>query len=292
MLLACLLPMSLALKKAYQEFRQPELNRALIAAIQQDDTRKVISLLSEGADANACKAPVDSRPIWRRFWDRLRGKPLPAGGMPITLWLAVQAGSAHYPPRDTAPMVRALLDAGAVTNVTDDEGRTPLMWAIMLKKQETSRILLEKEPRVNLADIRGETLLHYAAQSYNFSLVQRLLARGADVNARTKFDGITPLHYAAFRGHIGIVRLILAKGGEVNARDYAGNTPLSDAVRGDRANCVRLLLASGASVNTKDNEGNTPLFLAQGDDNVEIMRMLKKAGAKNEYSADTVKQRK
>jgi len=278
-LLILFLSMGLLLEKAYRKARQPEWNRALLVAIQQNDTPAVTSLLSEGADANADDPPPDRRLIWQRLWDRLRGKPLPPTGRPVALFWAVKVGSEHGAPPDNAAMVRALLDAGSTVNVADEYGIAPLMWAVVLKKRETVRMLLERKARVNLGDIQGNTPLHYAAETSDPSIVQSLLAGGADVNART-LNGKTPLHTAAFWGPPETIRLLLAHGSRVNVRDSDGQTPLSEAVRGQNESCVKLLLANGAQVATRDSEGDTPLASAQFYRETAIVNMLRKAGAR------------
>jgi hypothetical protein len=56
-------------------------------------------------------------------------------------------------------------------------------------------------------------------------VVELLLARGANVNAKDGYDS-TPLHLAAGGGHKEVVELLLAKGANVNAKDRRGQTPL------------------------------------------------------------------
>jgi ankyrin repeat protein len=66
------------------------------------------------------------------------------------------------------------------------------------------------------------------------SLVDFLLERGADVNARRR-DGMTALHSAAYRGHLRVIRRLLEAGADVQARahdsgPHAGQTALETAV--------------------------------------------------------------
>jgi ankyrin repeat protein len=49
-------------------------------------------------------------------------------------------------------------------------------------------------------------------------IVQLLLEKGADVNAKNKY-GRTALIYATERGYTEIVQLLLEKGADVNAKD-------------------------------------------------------------------------
>ena len=76
------------------------------------------------------------------------------------------------------------------------------------------------------ASSTGNTNLHWAAEDGRTQAVEKLLAKGADVNCRNN-DGYTPLHLAGFRGRKKTVQLLIAKGANVNAReDVHGSTPL------------------------------------------------------------------
>src|SRR5262245_19994140 len=59
----------------YAQVRQERLNRALIAAIKRYDAPAVVSLLQQGADANARDLPTTGVSIWQLLLDRLRGRP-------------------------------------------------------------------------------------------------------------------------------------------------------------------------------------------------------------------------
>src|SRR5438128_1807657 len=58
----------------WRAVRQERLDRALIAAVVKDDAPAVVSLLAQGADANARDLPPDTRSFWRQMLDRLRGR--------------------------------------------------------------------------------------------------------------------------------------------------------------------------------------------------------------------------
>ncbi|HIN18031.1 MAG TPA: ankyrin repeat domain-containing protein [Gammaproteobacteria bacterium] len=73
-----------------------------------------------------------------------------------------------------------------------------------------------------------------AAEKGNIEAVKWHLDAGADVNAQDNDIRWTPLHVAAAFGHKEIVELLIAKGADVNAKSKRG-TPLSNAVKsGDK----------------------------------------------------------
>ena len=86
--------------------------------------------------------------------------------------------------------------------------------------------------------------------------------------------GRIPLHFAALDGLNEIVELLIAKGADVNAKSDDGWTSLHDAASIGHNEIVELLIAKGADVNAKNNYGNTPLDLASG----ETVNFLRKHG--------------
>jgi hypothetical protein len=95
------------------------------------------------------------------------------------------------------------------------------------------------------------------------ALPLKLLEGGADafgVDARER----TPLHLAAIHRHGALLEALLARGCNPNARDGAGRTPLFAAIEhGEGAlGLVRALIAHGADAEAADANGETPLGLA------------------------------
>ena len=62
------------------------------------------------------------------------------------------------------------------------------------------------------------TLLHAAAREGQLAVVDLLLRRGLDSNAREKGDNTTPLHWAAAAGKLDVVRRLADAGGDVVGR--------------------------------------------------------------------------
>jgi cytohesin len=133
--------------------------------------------------------------------------------------------------------VRELLAQGADPNARNDEGRPPLVSALLGGSMPLVELLLEAKADVNARDPHEWTPLHYAAQEVLPQMAARLIAGGADVNAQDE-EGNTPLARAVFfaRGRGEVVRLLRQHGAKDDLPNLAGETPRQLALRlGDPA---------------------------------------------------------
>ena len=64
----------------------------------------------------------------------------------------------------------------------------------------------------------ANTALHWAASFGHVAVVQLLLERKADVNARNSL-GLAPLARAAWKGELAVAALLLRHGADVHARN-------------------------------------------------------------------------
>ncbi len=90
-----------------------------------------------------------------------------------------------------------------------------------------------------------------------------LLAAGADVNAKSRFDE-TSLHVAAEAGRSEIARVLLSHGAQPNATERYQRTALFLAAWHGTGEMVGILFEQGADVNAMDRLGKTPLHEAAG----------------------------
>jgi ankyrin repeat protein len=84
--------------------------------------------------------------------------------------------------------------------------------------------------------------LRKAAEKGDVAKVHRLLAQGADANAKDD-KGVTALMLAAGKGHAEIVQALLDAGADAEAKDNQGLTAAMRAECGGFADIVRLLNA-------------------------------------------------
>jgi ankyrin repeat protein len=200
--------------------------------------------------------------------------------------------------RGDLPAVKDFIAKGADVNSKANTGETALMRASYTGRKEVVQLLLAKGADVNAATTEniilaiqlttslrtgtatglspGTHALSFAAHEGHKEVVQLLLAKGADVNAKDK-KGKTALMWASREGHKEALQALLAKGADINAKDNDGDNALMYASYTGHKEVVQLLLAKGADVNAKDNYGKTALMLASQN---EVKELLIRAGAK------------
>lgn len=217
---------------------------ALHHAVEVLSVESVVALLDAGADVNA----RDHR-----------------GRTPIMMFEAVLS-TWRDPRKDEC--LATLLQRGASLDAVDDRGRTPLMVLCAKLGMEHNAIkLVDAGVDVRRADATGFGALHYASlythdtafagidelldrpvpppqppqraqaggdPEYNIkrdrcTLIEALVAAGADVNARAGRIGRTPLMVAAAQGAYGTVETLVRLGADRTLVDNANDTALDYA---------------------------------------------------------------
>jgi ankyrin repeat protein len=183
-----------------------------------------------------------------------------------------------------APLIH-LLDNGLSVNHKFRDGRDLLhtLCGSRQKKHPVPKmvqLLLERGADIEAKDeTTSSTVLHWLISKGSQVFVALLLAHGADVNAAT-VDGVTPLHQAvASSANYYMTTILLTHGADVNAADKNGSTPLHLAIRKKSPGIVALLLAHGADAKAANVDGITPLHHAASTGNCDTATFLLAHGA-------------
>ena len=146
---------------------------------------------------------------------------------------------------------QTLLEAGANVNDTQNDGSTPLLWAVYQVDEALVTELLRREADPDHANNFGASPLSEAARLANLNLVEQLLNAGADPDSANA-DGQTPLMLAAFNGSVEVARALIAKDADVNATEqWTGQSALMWAVARNHPEVAQLLITNGADVHKR-----------------------------------------
>jgi ankyrin repeat protein len=181
--------------------------------------------------------------------------------------------------------IKKLLDNGANINAATKKGETPFHIALENDFLEIAELFLAERPRCKISTriiSNGIMPLHTAVKNGQPTMVERLLANEAEVDAKTTDQAFTPLHVAAGNNYLEIASQLLDNGATINAQQKDGYTPLHLAAQNGFLNMVQLLLARGADANIRINDSgytayNLALSKPPSSDSDIICTLLDKA---------------
>ncbi len=326
---------------ALVDARDPEFKQtALMIAVREGQTAVVDMLIRHGTEVDA-RTRVGPTPV---YLPPCKGTGCGSEGAGINRSGVPHRGERHdakggmtalmYAARDgRVEEARLLLDSGADVELEEANEITPLLMALLNNQLPVANLLLDYGANVNVDDFYGRSPLFAAVDYRNIDMnskreddpqdngvdrdaimpmIERLLAAGADVNARTKewqpekkwlyalndvswvdMTGQTPYIRASTAGDLPVMKLLLEHGADPTITTYEGTTALmaaagvnwtvaqtytvSDAALLD---AVKMNIELGADVNASNSMGLTPLLGAANRGSNDIIRYLASQGAK------------
>ena len=180
--LLCVLLSLVILLPGFRQIRQTNQDRALLLAIENQDTGRAITLLDQGADANAGYSRgirFGSPPeMFRDCLSLLCQDQSSTSQTLLQVYRDVSwdSGFGSRVPPENAVLVKALLDRGADPNVSNHF--TPLQSAVMSHHVSTARLLIRHGARSDLS-----TLLRSAVSQNDPAMASMLMDEGANPNA-------------------------------------------------------------------------------------------------------------
>ena len=313
----------------------------VMSASRSGNAAAVKHLLAAKADANAAQKSMGQTAL---MWAASNGhaevvRALLDGGATLTpsktgftpLMFAARNGSIE--------ISRMLLTAGDKIDTSSKDGSTPLLVATVRGHAKLAMFFLEQgaKPDGNLK-AAGYTPLHWATsrseipflagnvdtgnewmaidripnREDQFALIRALVAKGADIEARTPranmmaltsftqriHKGATPFLGAAWAGDHEVMRLLMSLGADPKKRDEDENQHtalmlasgmvgsqginIDDAVRmteADRVEAVKLIMDAGVEIEAQDGWGYRAMHYAAGAGFHKVITELLARGA-------------
>ncbi len=140
--------------------------------------------------------------------------------------------------------------------------RTPLHMAVLYRRGDIAKVLVEAGAHINVQDEYGRSPLHYAAQLGLSHLVKMLAEAGADLNKVTDREGQTPL-FDALCCEGPVFTQLIALGANPLAVDHNKKSIVHMAAQYDRPDAVEIAFRHGADLNAVNQDGHTPYDLAE-----------------------------
>lgn len=262
----------------------------LSVAAMNGDLQTVQSLLQAGADVNGAQGDGTTALHWAASRDDLDiTRVLLAAKANVEaktrlnqmtpLFMAAKNGN--------APIVEALLKAGADAKAATNVGTTALMLAAAAGSPEAVQALLKAGADIHGKDVnQGQTALMFAAASGRTEVIRLLASSGADLNARslvpTRMKGTAQ---ASFPARPNAPTSVADAGGRRRAATekplaLGGMSALHFAAREGHFETLRALVEAGADVNlTTASDQMTTLTLAVVNGRFDMAKYLLERGA-------------
>lgn len=187
-------------------------------------------------------------------------------------------------------IVEQLLQNEADPAVTDNEGHTPLYWALERGNGVLAGRILQyiKSPR-DVEDI-GE-IFHQSCAKGQYKTFYWCLTHNPELKNHRGEGGERALHLAGKAGYIEIVRRLIDLNADVDVRDDNGWTPLAKAALAGEVKIVELLLDHGAKVDETTGDNQSIIMALACEDEPphvgEVVRILLNHGADPSVPADS-----
>jgi uncharacterized protein len=254
----------------------------LLVACQYGDTEILDLLISAKAKVNVARpdgiAPLAlcagsaSANIVRRLLDAgAEADKVDEQGQTPLMWAAAKGRLEN---------IRVLVERGARINRQTRKGFTPLFFALKSGEPRAAELVLEAGGNVDHVAADGTSVVQLAMYQKDYAFAARMIERGADLSASDR-NGHTLMHAAVLADQPSLVNLLLAKGAnpntltgpsrvklryEVNYRsdeyEVMPKPPLLLAAENGFSTVVRQLAEGGADIRYRAEDGTNVVLAA------------------------------
>ena len=165
-------------------------------------------------------------------------------------------------------------------NSTCSLGRTPLCWAALRTDPNTVKVLVESGAALHLLDSRGQSPVHFAAETGHIESLRILLATAAQMEfPDPRLQKVAAARITDYENQVvkSVSNFCLQL---LEGKDYKGRSALQLACRNNKKAQVSLLLDYGANIDDVDTAlGRSSLHIAIYWNCHDIVRLLLRRGA-------------
>ena len=196
------------------------------------------------------------------------------------IWTSKQHSKHQFPDQNTQQMdIRASIDQPLISIFSFYRyGDTSLILAARNGHLNVVKLLLSKNPEVNVKNNAGETAIIIPAKKGFLDIVQALVEHGADVNTQQNV-GYNALLFAALSGKLPVVKYLVEVGrANLQAKTKDCGSPLHNAALNGYLSTVKYLVENGARVDAITTSGEIPLHFASFRDKLSTVVYLVEEG--------------
>lgn len=166
-------------------------------------------------------------------------------------------------------LIKLLSEKVKNINATNAKGQSALALAVQNNSPEIVTFLIEKGADIKVADIDGNNLTYYLAQSYNTkkatdfeAKLKSLQAKGLDVSSAQK-NGNTLYHLAVAKNDLSLLKRANELNVDINKKNAENMTALHKAAMNAKNDEVlKFLISAGAKTTEKTDMNETAYDLA------------------------------